>query len=116
MFRFRPGGTVRRPDGSQDEETFREDKVLFVDEAYRLSQGHFAQEAVDEVVGLMTNEKFMNKMVIIFAGYEKEMNTLLGVNPGLASRLHSKQYAARQVSSGPRQRIKEDAYYTVRAS
>jgi len=33
-------------------------KVLFVDEAYRLSQGHFAQEAIDEVVGLMTNEKF----------------------------------------------------------
>jgi ATPase family associated with various cellular activities (AAA) len=62
-------------------------KVLFVDEAYRLSQGHFAQEAIDEVVGLMTNERFMNKMVIIFAGYEKEMNTLLGVNPGLASRL-----------------------------
>ncbi|KAG2151638.1 P-loop containing nucleoside triphosphate hydrolase protein [Suillus bovinus] len=61
-------------------------KVLFVDEAYRLSNGHFAQEAIDEVVGLMTNEKFMNKMVIVLAGYEKEMNTLLSVNPGLASR------------------------------
>ncbi|KAG1725637.1 cbbX-like protein [Suillus paluster] len=61
-------------------------KVLFVDEAYRLSNGHFAQEAIDEVVGLMTNEKFMNKMVIVFAGYEKEMNALLSVNPGLASR------------------------------
>ncbi|KAG0697526.1 P-loop containing nucleoside triphosphate hydrolase protein [Suillus ampliporus] len=61
-------------------------KVLFVDEAYRLSQGHFAQEAIDEVVGLMTNEKFMGKMVIILAGYEKEMNQLLGANPGLASR------------------------------
>ncbi|KAG2138479.1 P-loop containing nucleoside triphosphate hydrolase protein [Suillus clintonianus] len=61
-------------------------KVLFVDEAYRLSNGHFAQEAIDELVGLMTNEKFMNKMVIVLAGYEKEMNTLLSVNPGLASR------------------------------
>ncbi|KAG1856384.1 P-loop containing nucleoside triphosphate hydrolase protein [Suillus subalutaceus] len=61
-------------------------KVLFVDEAYRLSQGHFAQEAIDEVVGLMTNEKFMGKMVIILAGYEKEMNQLLGANPGLSSR------------------------------
>ncbi|KAG2057924.1 P-loop containing nucleoside triphosphate hydrolase protein [Suillus hirtellus] len=61
-------------------------KVLFVDEAYRLSNGHFAQEAIDEVVGLMTNEKFMNKMVIVLAGYEKEMNALLSVNPGLASR------------------------------
>ncbi|KAG2138476.1 P-loop containing nucleoside triphosphate hydrolase protein [Suillus clintonianus] len=61
-------------------------KVLFVDEAYRLSQGLFAQEAIDEVVGLMTNEKFMGKMVIILAGYEKEMNQLLGANPGLSSR------------------------------
>ncbi|KAG0696167.1 P-loop containing nucleoside triphosphate hydrolase protein [Suillus ampliporus] len=61
-------------------------KVLFVDEAYRLSNGHFAQEAIDEVVGLMTNERFMNKLVIVFAGYEKEMNALLSVNPGLASR------------------------------
>ena len=61
-------------------------KVLFVDEAYRLSQGHFAQEAIDEVVGLMTNKKFMGKMVIILAGYEKDMNRLLGANPGLSSR------------------------------
>ncbi|KAG2151640.1 P-loop containing nucleoside triphosphate hydrolase protein [Suillus bovinus] len=61
-------------------------KVLFVDEAYRLSQGNFAQDAIDEVVGLMTNEKFMGKMVIILAGYEKEMNQLLGANPGLSSR------------------------------
>jgi hypothetical protein len=57
-----------------------------VDEAYRLSQGHFAQEAIDEVVGLMTNEKFMSKTVIILAGYERETNQLLGSNPGLSSR------------------------------
>ncbi|KAG1746047.1 P-loop containing nucleoside triphosphate hydrolase protein [Suillus paluster] len=61
-------------------------KVLFVDEAYRLSQGHFAQEAIDEIIGLMTNKKFMGKMVIILAGYEKEMNQLLGANLGLSSR------------------------------
>ena len=61
-------------------------KVLFVDEAYRLGQGLYAQEALDEVVGLMTNKKFMGKMVIILAGYEKDMNQLLGANPGLSSR------------------------------
>ncbi|KAG1740695.1 P-loop containing nucleoside triphosphate hydrolase protein [Suillus occidentalis] len=61
-------------------------KVLFVDEAYRLSQGPFGQESIDEIVGLMTNERFMGKMVIILAGYEKEMNQLLGANPGLSSR------------------------------
>ncbi|KAG2359775.1 P-loop containing nucleoside triphosphate hydrolase protein [Suillus spraguei] len=73
-------------------------KVLFVDEAYRLSQGHFAQEAIDEVVGLMTNEKFMGKMVIILAGYEKEMNQLLGTNPGLSSRF-SEDFILPNISS-----------------
>ncbi|KAF9223027.1 P-loop containing nucleoside triphosphate hydrolase protein [Gyrodon lividus] len=61
-------------------------KVLFIDEAYRLSEGHFAKEAMDEIVGLMTNERFMNKLVIILAGYDHEMNALLSVNPGLSSR------------------------------
>ncbi|KAH0828787.1 P-loop containing nucleoside triphosphate hydrolase protein [Lanmaoa asiatica] len=61
-------------------------KVLFIDEAYRLGQGHFAQEAMDEIVDIMTKEKFMNKLVIILAGYDDEMNKLLKVNPGLASR------------------------------
>ena len=61
-------------------------KILFVDEAYRLSEGQFAKEAMDEIVGLMTQERFMNKLIIILAGYEHEMNSLLSVNPGLSSR------------------------------
>ncbi|KAF8129487.1 P-loop containing nucleoside triphosphate hydrolase protein [Boletus edulis] len=61
-------------------------KVLFIDEAYRLSEGHFAKEAMDEIVGLMTHERFMNKVVIILAGYDQQMNQLLAVNPGLSSR------------------------------
>lgn len=32
-------------------------RVLFIDEAYRLSQGQFAQEAIDELVGILTQEK-----------------------------------------------------------
>jgi SpoVK/Ycf46/Vps4 family AAA+-type ATPase len=31
-------------------------QVLFIDEAYRLGEGRFAQEAVDELVGLLTQE------------------------------------------------------------
>ncbi|KAI6120180.1 P-loop containing nucleoside triphosphate hydrolase protein [Pisolithus croceorrhizus] len=61
-------------------------KVLFVDEAYRLGEGPFAKEAMDEIVGLMTQERYMNKLIIILAGYEDEMNALLQVNPGLSSR------------------------------
>jgi len=34
----------------------------------------------------MTHERFMNKLVIILAGYDHQMNELLAVNPGLASR------------------------------
>jgi hypothetical protein len=61
-------------------------KVLFVDEAYRLSQGHFAQEAIDELVGLVTQPTFKSKLIIILAGYEQDMNNLMSVNTGLSSR------------------------------
>lgn len=61
-------------------------KVLFVDEAYRLGQGHFSQEAIDELVDNMTKPRFAGKMVIILAGYDKDMNNLLRVNEGLSSR------------------------------
>ena len=61
-------------------------KVLFVDEAYRLGQGHFAQEAIDELVGLITQPTFKSKLIIILAGYEQDMNSLMSVNTGLSSR------------------------------
>jgi hypothetical protein len=61
-------------------------KVLFIDEAYRLSEGLFAQEAVNELVDTMTKPKFAGKMVIILAGYDNDMNNLLRVNEGLSSR------------------------------
>ena len=61
-------------------------KVLFVDEAYRLSQGHFAQEAIDELVGLITQPTFKSKLIVILAGYEQDMNNLMSVNTGLSSR------------------------------
>lgn len=61
-------------------------KVLFVDEAYRLSEGHFAQEAIDEVVGLLTHPKFKSKIIVILAGYDDDMNRLMSVNTGLSSR------------------------------
>ncbi|KAF8523225.1 P-loop containing nucleoside triphosphate hydrolase protein [Gautieria morchelliformis] len=61
-------------------------RVLFIDEAYRLGEGQFAKEAIDEVVGLMTSERFASKIVVILAGYDREMNQLLDVNTGLSSR------------------------------
>ena len=61
-------------------------KVLFIDEAYRLSEGLFAKEAMDELVGILTQERFKAKLVVILAGYDQEINQLLSVNPGLSSR------------------------------
>ncbi|KAJ3930107.1 MAG: P-loop containing nucleoside triphosphate hydrolase protein [Lentinula lateritia] len=61
-------------------------RVLFIDEAYRLGEGRFAHEAVDEIVGLLTKEEFMSKLVVILAGYDDDMNRLMAVNTGLSSR------------------------------
>ncbi|EIN07312.1 P-loop containing nucleoside triphosphate hydrolase protein [Punctularia strigosozonata HHB-11173 SS5] len=61
-------------------------RVLFIDEAYRLSEGHFAKEAVDELVGLLTQDAYRGRLIVVLAGYDNEMNELLAVNPGLSSR------------------------------
>lgn len=61
-------------------------RVLFVDEAYRLAEGHFAKEAVDELVDCLTKERYQGRMVVILAGYDEDINRLLAVNPGLSSR------------------------------
>ncbi|KAL2169396.1 hypothetical protein VTG60DRAFT_6102 [Thermothelomyces hinnuleus] len=61
-------------------------KVLFVDEAYRLAEGHFAKEAMDELVDSVTKERYFKKLVIILAGYEADINRLMSVNTGLTSR------------------------------
>nr|GAT60754.1 predicted protein [Mycena chlorophos] len=61
-------------------------RVLFIDEAYRLQEGQFAKEAIDELVGLLTQKKYMGKLVVILAGYTEDMRNLLAVNSGLASR------------------------------
>lgn len=61
-------------------------KVLFIDEAYRLNRGQYAKEAMDELVGILTQEAFRGKLVVILAGYAREMNELLAVNSGLSSR------------------------------
>ncbi|MBQ6454288.1 MAG: AAA family ATPase, partial [Coriobacteriales bacterium] len=66
--------------------------ILFVDEAYSLvsgggadGRGSFGKEAIAELVKSM--EDYKDDLIIIFAGYEKEMNDFLEVNPGLTSRI-----------------------------
>lgn len=61
-------------------------KVLFIDEAYRLNDGHYGKEALIEVLNIPTKEAYKNKLVTVLAGYNDDMNGLLQVNPGFSSR------------------------------
>ncbi|OKP09443.1 Stage V sporulation protein K [Penicillium subrubescens] len=61
-------------------------KILFIDEAYRLAEGHFAKEAMDELVDCITKPKFAQRLIIILAGYDADINRLMSMNPGLTSR------------------------------
>ncbi|OPB46176.1 hypothetical protein A0O28_0062970 [Trichoderma guizhouense] len=64
-------------------------KVLFVDEAYRLGfsgRNSFGDEAVAEMVDCMTKPRYQRKLVIVLAGYTREMDLLMKVNAGLRGR------------------------------
>lgn len=61
-------------------------RVLLIDEAYRLTDGGFAKEALDEIVDAVTKERYFKKLIVILAGYEDDINRLLNVNPGMTSR------------------------------
>ena len=63
--------------------------VLFVDEAYGLDtshQGSYNQEAVNQMVALLTHPDYQSNMLVILAGYEGEMKAFLRSNLGLQSR------------------------------
>lgn len=62
--------------------------VLFIDEAYALykdSNDSFGKEALDEILKFMEDHR--RDIVIVFAGYTKEMYEFLQVNSGLQSRI-----------------------------
>ncbi|KAL2035794.1 hypothetical protein VTO58DRAFT_101712 [Aureobasidium pullulans] len=61
-------------------------RVLLIDEAYRLGEGRFAQEALDELVDCLTKPQIERRLIVILAGYDKDINRLMLQNPGLTSR------------------------------
>ncbi|RBW69929.1 stage V sporulation protein K [Bacillus taeanensis] len=61
--------------------------ILFIDEAYSLARGgekDFGKESIDALVKGM--EDFHQDFILILAGYPKEMNRFLELNPGMPSR------------------------------
>ena len=66
--------------------------VLFIDEAYALNKKdanvYFGIEAINTILKYMEDHR--GEIMIIFAGYTKEMEEFLKTNPGLTSRVPNK--------------------------
>ncbi|MDD6466808.1 MAG: AAA family ATPase [Erysipelotrichaceae bacterium] len=76
--------------------------VLFIDEAYSLYRGkddNFGLECIDTLVKGM--EDYRDDLIVILAGYEKEMDVFLTANSGLKSRfpniINFKDYTAEEL-------------------
>lgn len=64
--------------------------ILFVDEAYSLipkGEADYGGEALTTILAYMENHK--DDLIVIFAGYERELNALLDYNQGFESRFSS---------------------------
>ncbi|MBO4906125.1 MAG: AAA family ATPase [Bacteroidaceae bacterium] len=62
--------------------------ILFIDEAYTLSQSgdQYGKEAIETLMKRMEDDA--GKFVVVAAGYKNEMEQFLQTNPGLASRFN----------------------------
>lgn len=89
--------------------------ILFIDEAYSLARGgekDFGKEAIDTLVKHMEDKQ--HEFILILAGYSREMDHFLSLNPGLHSRfplvIDFPDYSVDQLMDISRRMIEEREY------
>ncbi len=89
--------------------------ILFIDEAYSLGRGgekDFGKEAIDTLVKHMEDQQ--HNFILILAGYCKEMDFFLQLNPGLHSRFplvfHFPDYTVPELMEIAERILKEKQY------
>ncbi|MYL71079.1 AAA family ATPase [Halobacillus litoralis] len=90
--------------------------VLFIDEAYSLYNGgrdDFGKEAIETLVDEMT--KHNENLVVVLAGYQREMEQLVESNPGLSSRFkkyfHFPDYTEEELIAMTHYQAKQYGYH-----
>lgn len=93
--------------------------ILFIDEAYSLGRGgekDFGKEAIDTLVKHMEDK--LHTFILILAGYSKEMDYFLSLNPGLHSRFplvfHFPDYTINELMEIARRMLREKQYEFTR--
>lgn len=89
--------------------------ILFIDEAYSLLErkdDSYGKEAIDTLVPLIENNR--QNLVVILAGYTKEMEYFMDSNPGLRSRIPKKivfeDYTLKELVKIFKNQIKHENY------
>ena len=89
--------------------------ILFIDEAYQLNQGENDQYGAEAVATLLKRmEDSRGSMVVIIAGYKKEMKRFMEINSGLESRFNRTiefpDYSAKELAEIYRSMAKKAKY------
>ena len=94
--------------------------ILFIDEAYQLyakeGQNDYGENVIDSLLTTLANDKI--DMIVILAGYPKDMERLLDMNVGLRSRFpytfHFEDYSVEELHKIALQRATADSYVFTR--
>ena len=62
-------------------------KTLFIDEAYALCENN-NKSVVNQIVGLLADQRYKRKMALVLAGYPNDMAQFLSMNDGMMRRVN----------------------------